>query len=546
MKKITLLMLCIAAFASMANASTYFYVDPTGGSDANDGLTWTTAKQTIPAAWTLAQTNAGWDNIMVKGGIISLSSAWAVGASENYYGSCKGDETSPTERPLTDKDGNGILEPWEFEFPTKLDFNINANALSLPNSAINFNGFTISHTGTSLTGSFRSITLGNPIAAFANNTISNCNLTVAMPSASIASVLMKAFGNVSNCLIEKNTVNVIAKYDGSLYLVEAAVATVVPGTKISNCVFRNNKITTDYSTGISTNGNARGLILHISPGTVTGISTTVSNCLIYNNEAVYVANATKSSMNNGSIVAMNNTANGSDSIVNCTIANNKGTLISCAGLNVISIATTSHNVINNVCWNNQNNGILSNINGTITIGSINNNIVNDDEAVNQLILKNNGTTILNNDSTLSASNTGGSAPQFKTPTSIVGNTTDNSSELSNWTLNSGSYLVGKGIVTTRLNDKSGNSFAIPRAVGAYENAMLSAVNSPSENGTNVFLVTNKGFISKVQGTIQVYSFTGKTILSTDVSCGQEIVLPSGAYVIRLKEIDSVSVCKVVI
>lgn len=510
MKKFTLSMLCLLAFLSGANAATInVFVDPAQTDDNGDGLTWATAKKTIPAAWIVAQTNTGWDNIMVKGGSINLSAALSIGASENYYGSCKGDEITPAGRPLKDNDGNGITEPWEFEFPTVLNFTLNANALSLPNSNINFNGFTITQTGTNPTGGIRTVTLGNAIASFVNNTIKNCNLTVSMPTASIASVLLKALGNVSNCLIENNTVTVNAGFDGSLYLIEAAVATATPGTKILNSIIRNNKFNINYtSAGTLNNGNARGLILHVSPGTVASSYTTISNCVINNNEMVYTPSGSgvAATMSNAATVVLNNTANSTDSIINCTIANNKGTKIKSAGLNVISVATTSHYVMNNVCWNNQTDGSItttSNITGTITVGLIANNYANGGFTWNTGL----PLIIYGNTSSLDALN---KTPSFKLPTTIVGNTTDGTTELSVWSLTQGSYLSGKGIVTTRLTDKDGLTFATPRSVGAYQSQNENTTVTFNENGT-VNTYTSGQVLTNTIGTQLAFTITANSL-----------------------------------
>jgi len=159
MKKIITLFLSIAVYTSIANATIY-YVDPVDGLSTNNGLAWNTAKKTVSEAFTLASANAGVDDIYVKGGTILFTQAWSVGNSkENYYGSFIGNETSPADRPLVDVDGNGIVEGWEFQNPTILRFETNTNALTLPNQDIQFDGFTITHIGSSTTAHLRAVTL---------------------------------------------------------------------------------------------------------------------------------------------------------------------------------------------------------------------------------------------------------------------------------------------------------------------------------------------------------------------------------------------------
>ncbi|MBP1663098.1 MAG: hypothetical protein H6Q19_238, partial [Bacteroidetes bacterium] len=202
MKKLFTLALCIAIFTTMANATIY-YVDPALGSDSNDGLTWNTALSTVNEAFLKASANAGIDDIFIKGETIFFDAPWAVGNSqENYYGSFKGNETSPSQRPLKDIDGNGVVEPWEFEYPTILKFETNTNALTLPNQDIQFDGFTITHIGSHETAHLRTVTLGNTLARFWNNTIKDCNLSMPILASSVTnrSVIMKSFGSVKNCL----------------------------------------------------------------------------------------------------------------------------------------------------------------------------------------------------------------------------------------------------------------------------------------------------------------------------------------------------------
>ena len=471
MKRIKLLFLSFV-FVGMANAANY-YVDPAKADDSGNGTSWLTAKKTIAAAYTAAIAAGNWNNILVKGGIIDFTSTQTMGITANFYGSCAGNESSYTQRPLTDNDGNGIVEPWEFEFPTTLRFtSVNADALKLPSgSGIVFDGFTITHTGTSSSGTFKTLTLQTSTCQFKNNSIKDCDVTVKMTGSTFG-ILIKAVGNFTNNLIENNRVTVNATADGTC----APTLEVAAGARVAQCLIRNNRVIMDYSTGTTGNSNARGLIMLVTPS-ASAPYTSVSSCVIHNNEMAFTGNASNLTMSNGSTVALTNTASATDSVYNCTIANNKGTTVSTAfnhaGLKVFyttatDATSTVHYIKNNVCWNNyKSDGTINNINKTNTevYGSVTNNYTN---GVG-LSTAASGVISNNNNSIDAVTYT----PNFISPTSIAGYLAYNTMKISNWRLGSGSYLIAKGVTTSTLKDKAGNSFAGTPSVGAYEDAKMS-------------------------------------------------------------------------
>ena len=119
MNKIITYLLCFAVFAVNAYGTNY-YVD-SNGNDTNDGLSWETAVKTLGKAGELSTTG---DNVYVKSGTYSFTGTFAFG-NASYYGGFNGNEASPSERLLTDNDGNGITEPWEFQYPTLLSTTYN-------------------------------------------------------------------------------------------------------------------------------------------------------------------------------------------------------------------------------------------------------------------------------------------------------------------------------------------------------------------------------------------------------------------------------------
>lgn len=464
MKNRFILLICLLGLGTSLIA-TNFYVDPVSGVDTNNGLTWSSAVMTVTQATALAAAHIGVDDILVKGGSILFTAKWTLGITDNYYGSCKGDETTPSQRPLEDKDGNGIVEPWEFKYPTLLNSTYNGTAFA-SSSPYQFNGFTITHRAFSIsTVSVKTFVLGSNLGVFTNNIFRSCNLSLSgFGATSTYGILFKALGTVSNCLFEKNQIVVSFTANASCYpLMEvAASGTTGNGTKVSNCIVRNNKVLLDYSGSTLSNSGAKGLMMSIAPGTIATGASTVSNCVIHNNEMQYIPNVGYPSLIEGATVYIQSSASTTDSLLHCTIANNKGILLANAGVKITAHPTQTCCVLNNLFWNNRSDGAVSNLVGSLTLGSISNNYTNGGG------LTNNGSTIKNNVNTLDSLV---NSPKFIFSTKQYGNTTDLTTEWSDWSLGDGSSLIGKGVATSISKDKDGNTFASPPSVGAYEYRM---------------------------------------------------------------------------
>ena len=566
MKKLVTLMLCITVFATLVSAKT-IYVNAATGSDSNTGLTWSLALNTIPYAETVAVDG---DNIWIASGTYAIpgTSTFNQVDKRGMYGGFLGNEATLSARPKSDLDGNGIVEPWEFTNATVLTFNVtDKSAITFTGAA--FDGFTLSATATfnnSQTACVYSMT--DWTTNFANNTIKNNNLTFSANTDKGGYYpFFKAAGIVNNCLFEKNTVTANASQLGYI----APFITINPsyhatmGTKFLNSVIRNNKVTVDFSmaaSGIQSYA-ARALIINVqggmnptaATGFTGGLCTTVANCVITNNEMIYIPGAGGSgNLSDAAVIATGTSQKypsgtgtaqpTTDSIINCTIANNKGNRTNNCGLYLLSDATSYHYVINNVFYNNQRatNGTtysVSNMgqNNTLNPALISNNLTNGGG------LTNTTGQIVNQDNTLG---TGANLPYFKTPTTTYGNTTDGTAELSNWTLTTGSYLIGKGIVTTRLKDKNGVAFASTPAVGAYEfTGTATKLQSIAETSTN-FYTSNGRLVSKVDSKIEVLNFAGAILWNGKVTLGQQIVLPKGAYIVHSTTEKGTSVQKIVL
>jgi hypothetical protein len=112
-----------------------------------------------------------------------------------------------------------------------------------------------------------------------------------------------------------------------------------------------------------------------------------------------------------------------------------------------------------------------------------------------------------------------------------------------WTLNQGSYLIGKGTATQVLTDKAGVIYKSPRSVGAYEYTGPTAVNAYYEDIKHLKVIPN-GIKSDEDGKIQVFSFSGKMIKDQHINSDQVVTLPTGSYIVRFVSNNKTSVQKI--
>ena len=571
MKKLFTMMLCIAGFATVANATT-FYVDPTSGVDTNVGTSWLTAVKTLSKATTLATANSGVDDVFVKGGTITATSSWDLRSiTENYYGGFQG-ESSPSERQMNDNDGNGIVEPWEFKYPTV--YTANTNNTAIYGSSYIFDGFTITHNGTKSNAAM--VTFISPVGGTVQNSLfTGSNLTYTDVATDLGGCLIRVSGTFKNCLVEKNIVSITndaatAKDGKFVPILEVLPPASSTNISINACVFRNNQVTITNPNTSAANSYTRGMIISLTGGGVSGTASTkstitVSNCVVYNNDATYVGNASYPTAINASIFGTLpfSGTNNTNEIFNCTFANNKMTNLrnACLALYVggnVSPDYVINNATNNVFWNNKNtltNTYTTNIPVTSycalssgsaqNIGSILCNNVSDVVAAGNW-----GTnlTSTNNLTNLSKVNTGGYSPLFKNATTVVGYTADGTVELADWRLNVGSHLIAKGIATSVLTDKAGVSFASPSAAGAYEYVadIATSVEKTVSNVSKLIQITKTGFVSNVNGTVTVITFSGQTLKKLNIAVGQIVDLSAGAYLLKVNSANGNEVVKVVI
>ncbi len=571
MRKIFTSILCVMAILSSANAAN-FYVDGSRADDTGNGQSWATAKKTITAAHALG---AAGDNIFVKAGTYSFSAALSTN-DRNFYGGFAGTEELPADRQKSDLDNNGVVEPWEFSNQTIFNFTLsNSNGLSFnARAAVRiFDGFKITGTQTaSTTGAVPpTYTFGPSIIStttnllFQNNIVSDITVANSLTLAYTQGSVMLITGNnvnVNNCLFEKNTVTLTGTATQNDYqqvpLIYIKASTATARNVMQNCIVRNNQVFIDYSaTALTSVNNARGLIVAIDCHAT--YPTTLKNTIIHNNDMTFIpkTGATNSLGNAGAVTNYAAANSQSDSIINCTIAKNKGTKTGCAGLKIgIQYNNFQYpyvKVFNNVCYDNAVDGSIGTT-GNITLSSgsvtllaggiqIANNYANGGAAQiveNTTIVTGNAIDLANDN----ADATKGA--KFTSPSTVTGYNTDASVASSKWTVGAGSYLTAKGIVTTNKYDKAGVAFATTPAVGAYEYVYNPGTGFNKTSDLKFVSIVNKGLVSNETGAIQIVTIGGQTVYSKQVQAGNRISLASGAYIIRMVSDKGMSVQKVIL
>lgn len=564
MKTKLYILIALAALSLNANALIY-YVDGSKADDSGTGFSWALAKKNIGTVINLNLTSA--DTVFVKAGTYSYSATSGTAFSTlgikpvNLFGGFAGTEGKTSQRARSDKDGNGIIEPWEFTNETVISFNLtDCNGLGLyayQTAVSNFDGFVLSGIMTNTiaaTGAGKSAIgiYGNWI--FRNNTVRNWTITTNLNAvgAYAEGTLVRYYSGgtsptffanniVDNCLFEKNISTVTASSTPNTDIRQAPFIRVTGSSGadlgkniFKNSVIRNNKIKVDYTnSGIAANATTRGLILDFAPGGKTDgtvvVPTVVKNNLIYNNNAEFVAsyNATQG----GVVGALPINGNVTDSVLNNTIANNKLSRLA-AALSIAPYSTTLpyHKVINNAVYNNTNfdgtNTVQANIyvstapDNTVAGMAIFNNVCSGGTINLTNNFSNTATTnVFGNLTDLASTNTGTNAPYFYAPTTVPGaNRIAGSADSiaiaqSKWTINSQSFLMSKGIVTTNKTDKAGMLFNTSNpAVGAYEGSSISTVWAPTYTERQFVKVVGNFIYLDTNSPIEVFDAVGRLVV----------------------------------
>jgi hypothetical protein len=589
-KRLFTALLCLAAFALVANAKT-IYVSY-NGNNTNNGLSWSTAVLSLDTAKVRA---AAGDNIWVQGdadgvsgyNLYTRTSTEAGQGKEslsfgdiNVFGGFKGDETNLSQRQLIDVDGNAIVEPWEFKYPTRIIFELSNGARAFVCGG-QTNTRIVDGLEFWMPTNYDFSTVATEVQLFVigpNTAFKNCTIKDAFLKTNNASLRPFVWnkGRMEYCLVQNNTVTGV--FTGTTdnqfsplieLLHQQKLTDITPG--IVGCVIRNNKTIADFSNSTLTSlaGRQRGLLIYINMhDPAKGAPSSIANNLIYNNECSYIKSATSPATINGGLFGTGfNNGNGPSTvyIINNTIAYNKTSNLG-ANLMLINAGATYYpNIINNVYYKN-----VKSLNGspvdptTVEIASSNSILGN----------------IFNNYATGKSYYNNPAAPKriagnvtfetgaadkalFVNPTTTAGVLSDDSYLKANWSLQTGSFLVGKGVATNQndtvaaavdanLKDFSGRAYATFRAVGAFEEGSVSTVtpptgiNNPIIRNVSFVLPANGGIKLTENGNVQVISMVGQVLHSSKVEAGQLISLQKGIYVVRLQSARGIFVQKIML
>ena len=474
-----------------------WFVAPTA-LGTGDGTSWANAC-TIQTAVSYATYG---DNIFMKAGDYNLIASLSVDSKVlNIYGGFAGTESQISDRQKTDIDKNGITEPWEFVNKTRL---VGGRYKATP---LSFTVFKV--TGGSV-GNVRidGISVeeglylggGNPggvilsgTCVFANSIVRNCRVYNSLgnvnSSAAGGIVTTVSDATIDGCLIENceaQPTQSSATYGG-----QSKGAGCYIYSTIQNSVVRNNRMIYDM---VQPAGNT--YTKYYNPYLYgTGIymmnkTAKVINCVVNNNETKVinwdVVNYTSAQLSSIVVRGVGISAENGGSIMNCTVTNNRVVIKDFSGNNLaagsagqgVGIYLQNSNsatnnegyVVNNVVWGNSAPGISATssdqqmrlgINVTTSstppfFGFYNN--VTPIAATNASTAASgfyaNGNNLIN----LAASNTTtGTGTFFQSPSSFAGaiwggnaaTSVDSLASISksNWSIQTGSYLIGKGIIS---------------------------------------------------------------------------------------------------
>jgi len=337
------------------NTLTSYYIRPSG-----DSQSWIYMSDILPQQIITASniTVSPSNTYYLAKGVYTKSGISLTGG--NIYGGFKGDETeiNLSSRELSDRDGNGIVEPWEFKNETI----INGTA---PFSGI---GSTTDRFLTVTGGEINGVTLQNH--HFNSDTNSGTIILGAVSSTPILAMdIYSNAGRMINCTVKKikafkgpvMLTNKSSIIDGCL--IEECISTSTSGTaavfmnllggKVSNSVLRNN-----YN-----NGSLGGAVFANSLAS-TDMNAIVENCVLYNNTAKY----------GGAIRGEARTDKRGIQIVNCTVANNQSTTASVASVDLIGGGLIVNSIVlddtqNEIRANTSNHYLSNNVFSALGLGS---------------------------------------------------------------------------------------------------------------------------------------------------------------------------------
>ena len=455
-----------------------------------------------------------------------------------WYGGFEGKEISVDQRSKEDLDGNGIVEPWEFTNQTVFDgqmqnLAIVGTVLQISQGIV-VDGVVIQggRQGAVDTGS--GVRVGennaNALPTVLRNSVVRKNLVTGSGSASayVCGAVVEYNSTMDNCLIEDNLMD--ATNTGATYGAGATAPRV--GSVISNCVVRNNR---NYGTsGVNNHGGG----LKVTSGKLI-------NCLVYNNIAT-----------RGAGIYVNE--NSDSQVQYCTIVNNEsisyvadGTQNFTSGAGIYFRGRSGGGFLeNSIIWGNKcTNEGRNNIyietdgrEGKVCLGANAFNGGADDLVTGSF------TPVYGNDNTISDL---ASADIFIKPSYAIGYISDPIWEC-DWTPSSGILNIGVKLAEGEEYDFFGN-------IRPEENLTLGAIELNAGTGIEgivsskdkldpfVYYSTGKVFVDNMKPvSVEIYTADGVRVAASAAAPTHSFVLPSGIYLVSVKDGSSQITAKVVV
>lgn len=505
----------------------------TTGNDENDGKSWAQAKATIASAMTVSGITDG--TIHVAAGTYNISSAIVFSKSFNIFGGyLVDDETGTATRPLIPGG-----KPWEFEHETILNavlgvtgtntdnknskiIHIGTGAYTLEINGITFQNANGKHSSsnelggaiggsTPKTAGTQDITIR--YCKFLNNGVTKKDYDYGGMGGAI---WLKSKALIDQCYFSGNYADSGSGGGGAIFSQPNFAEELIT---INSCMFDGNTSNVGGG-GVRTNG---------------AFKTIIKSCIFANN-------VTKDGdWKNGAAINCNGASSGSESIdeiENCLFYNNAGstavsfrgtTIKNCSFVNntgTIRIAGTTTQLYNTVIWGNkQTSGTQAAI------------------EYNQMpaVIKYCAAETIHADYTapdnhnliLNTSNTAVDGPNFKTPTSFVGNG-DLSGETPDWSITSASPFKETGDpANATATDITGRTRSVTKpSIGAYE---WDGITTVLGNNTSNLLYTVQNNILYISHdaeiSVKVLSVSGQTVAYSSSAFNHAIPLQSGVYVV---------------
>lgn len=477
------------------------------------------------------------DEVWLLGDFYTISETLMLSTpGVTWYGGFEGTETSIGQRVRVDMDENGIIEPWEFEYPTVFDgqmqiLQIKKTVLRIGQGII-VDGIVAQGGLQGAVDHAAGVGVGaNDAAALPavlRNSIVRNNLVTGSGTASAYSCGAVAEHNsrIEYCLIEENVID--ETNAGATY--GAGASAPRPTSVIANCVIRNNR-----NLGTS-GGNNHGGGVKVGSGKII-------NCVVYNNTAQRGA---------GIYVDTKATA----TIEYCTIVNNESANYkgdgdtSAAGGGVYFRAKDGGTMQNSVIWNNEApDAMKANVyletdgraGQQVLLGAIAYNDGSElSDGTNQFYTGIDGSdAIISN---LPATDV------FQKASAVVGY---NESLIwdSNWLPKFEGLKVAVKLLEGDEYDIQNFKRSTPSALGAYEFDSewtgVGITNQEKQLEASIYCSSNKLFVqsgSPVE--VEVYTVSGAKVNVSAPAANHTITLANGMYIVVVKDDNTRTVKKV--